>query len=181
MTSRLLTAIALSAAFAGLTGCEEKTPPVTPGGPGTAPRTAASPPGTTATTTTTTTSSTTTTETPKTTTPSIPGLSADTTQAIKDMAGNAKDKVVSAMQSGLDTVKGQIAELTEKVKAAPADKQPAAQSALDKIKTQYDAVSKNLSSLKTAAGNEWQKLSDDAKSGMDNLKKSVNDLMAQFK
>ncbi len=113
--------------------------------------------------------------------PSIPGLSPETTDAMKNVAGDVKARTISMLQSGLDTVKGQIDTLVSKVSNAPADDKPALETALDKVKTQYAAVTKNVGDLKDAAGNQWQRLAADTQTALDSLRTSVSDLMARFK
>src|SRR3954469_25589677 len=103
-----------AAALAGAVGCEEKKTPPPPA--------------------------------PKTTSavPAIPGVSPDATKAIGDAAADARTKMVTALESGLNAAKTKIDELAKKTDAAAADKKPEMQAALDKLKADYAVAEKEL-------------------------------------
>jgi len=113
---------------------------------------------------------------------SVPGLSPDTTKAMTSMANDAKAKVASGLQSGLDAVKTQLDSFASRITQAPADKQPAMTAALGDVQSKFTGVSKQIADLKADYGaSNWQKLADDAKTSLEALKTSVTNLLSQYK
>jgi len=116
-------------------------------------------------------------KTTSTTTPSMPSLPADAST----MLGDAKDKMVSGIESGLATAKTKLDEWSAKASAAADDKKPEMQSAVDKMKGSYAELTKNLGDLKGKAGTEWDKAFDTLKASWSDLQTSMNDFAAKYK
>jgi hypothetical protein len=113
---------------------------------------------------------------------SVPGLPSDATKAVTTMANDAKAKVAAGLQSGLDAVKPQIDTFASRLTSAPADKKPAMTTALGDVQSKFTAVSKQIADLRADYNaSNWQKLADDAKSGLESLKTSVSNLLSQYK
>ena len=113
---------------------------------------------------------------PSSTTSTVPG-----SKTASDMATEAKNKVVSTIQSGLDTAKTQIDSLAAKVSGASEDQKPALQSTVDDLRAKYDAVVSKLSSLKSENGASWRQAASDVQSAFDSLKESLTSAMSKFK
>jgi hypothetical protein len=153
----LITAVTVAALLTAV-GCEKKTTPT----PVTPPKTTGS----------------TTPAVPTTdgTTPAMPAM-----PSTGSMLGDAKDKMVSGIESGLATAKTKLDEWSTKASAAAADKKPEMESAVNKMKGSYAELTKNLGELKGKAGAEWDKAFDTLKSSWGDLQTSMNDFAAKYK
>ena len=115
--------------------------------------------------------------------PTVPGTTG-TAPALPDAGGmlaDAKNKMVSGIESGLASAKTKLDEWTAKASTAADDKKPEMQAALDKLKGSYSELTKNLSELKSKAGTEWDKAFDNVKASWNSMETSMNEFATKYK
>jgi chromosome segregation ATPase len=120
---------------------------------------------------------------PKTTStaPAVPGLPADTSKTLSDAGADVKTRLISSLESGLNTAKTELEALKGKVAAATEDKKPEMQALLDKAQASYDKLKQDLTALKADAGDQWDKLSAEAKLSLDSVKSSISEFTSKYK
>jgi capsule polysaccharide export protein KpsE/RkpR len=115
------------------------------------------------------------------TAPAVPGLPADAGKTIGDAGADMKTRLVSSLESGLNSAKAELEALRAKVATATQEKKPEMQALLDKAETSYEKLKTDLAALKADAGSQWDKLSAEAKLSLDNVKSTISEFTAKYK
>jgi Skp family chaperone for outer membrane proteins len=118
---------------------------------------------------------------PSTSSGAAPGLPAEASRAVAASESDVKSRLISSLESGMNSAKTELEALRAKVAAATEEKKPEMQALLDKAHEHYEKLKEDLAALKADAGERWDRLSAEAKLSLDNVKQSISEFTAKYK